>query len=149
MAKKVESDEERDRRVLLVGEYVMNTGSSTRKTASFFTKTYFSISNATVSDYCGRYLKMRPKDVDILRGKIDANMVLDAKNPLVRKRILDNTKLFLTGLTVNEVAQKRNLSFWTFYRDLNTRLKMIDYNLYLEVQDLLTLDSKRNLRNVK
>ena len=46
-----DNDEERDRRVELVGEYYLQTpNASVRSTANYFTEHYFTISGATVSN---------------------------------------------------------------------------------------------------
>ena len=57
MASKVETAEERDKRIIMVGEYIEKTGASARKTAEVFSRTCFKISNVTVSDYLQRFIK--------------------------------------------------------------------------------------------
>ena len=66
MAQTVFSDEERDRRIDLVGEYRVHTGESTRNIAKYFSFTQFKISNATVSDYLERYKKRHPENKAII-----------------------------------------------------------------------------------
>ena len=70
MARTVDNEDERLRRIIMVGKYVAETGSSTRKTAKYFTENYFPISNYTVSDYCNRYKKLEPA----LKDKIESSM---------------------------------------------------------------------------
>lgn len=149
MAQNIEDEEERNRRVLMVGEYIKVTGASTRKTAQYFTKTYFPISNATVSDYCARFMKLRPAEVDELREKINSNAPKTINDPEIKKRVLENTKLFLSGLTVNEIVESTNQDFWTVYRDLTKRLKLISLELYEEVAASLVEDTRKNLKNAK
>lgn len=149
MAQNIKDEEERNRRVLMVGEYVKVTGASTRKTAQYFTKTYFHISNATVSDYCARFMKLRPDEVDELREKINSNAPKTINDPEIKKRVLENTKLFLSGLTVNEIVETTNQDFWTVYRDLTKRLKLISLELYEEVAASLVEDTRKNLKNAK
>ncbi len=149
MAGTLKNEEERNKRILMVGEYVKTTGSSTRKTAEYFTKTYFNISNATVSDYCVRYMKLRPEEVEELRDRIDSNIPKKIDDPEVEQRVLGNTILFLNGLTVSEIAEKTNQDFWTVYRDLTKRLRLLDSELYENVSSALTEDSRKNLRNAK
>ncbi len=149
MAQNIKDEEERNRRVLMVGEYVILTGTSTRKTAQYFSKNYFKISNSTVSDYCARYIKLRPAELDILRDKINSNMPKTIDNPEIKKRVLENTKLFLNGQTVDEIAESTNQDFWTVYRDLTKRLKLISPDLFEEVSSVLVDDTRKNLRNVK
>lgn len=149
MAQNIKDEEERNRRVLMVGEYVKVTGASTRKTAQYFTKTYFPICNATVSDYCARFMKLRPAEVDELREKINSNAPKTINDPEIKKRVLENTKLFLNGLTVNEIVETTNQDFWTVYRDLTKRLKLISPELYEEVAASLVEDTRKNLKNAK
>lgn len=148
MARKVESDEERLRRVILVGEHVKMTGDSTRKTAQYFTKTHFAISNCTVSDYCARYCKLRPAEVDILRGKIDGNIVRDISREEVRRRVDNVAKLFETGMNIQEIADAIGENFWVVYRDIHIRLPLVDSTFYEEkVKPVLHENSESNLRN--
>ncbi|MBR1385561.1 MAG: sporulation transcriptional regulator SpoIIID [Bacilli bacterium] len=149
MARTLTSEEERNERIIMIGEHIKETGDSTRKTARYFTKTYFPISNATVSDYSHRYMKISHEEVELLREKIDNNTVKDVKNEEVLKRVLLNAKLFLSGLTVLEVAEKTNTSFWTVYRDLTRRLKLVDLELYEEVKYKLTDSRCENLSHAK
>lgn len=149
MAGTLKSDEERQKRIIMVGEYVKETGQSTRKTAEHFTKTYFNISNATVSNYCVRYMKLRPDEVDELRGKINENTPKKIDDSIIAKRVLENAKLFLSGLTVSQIAEFNHQDFWSVYRDLTKRLKLLDREIYEEVALALAENSSRNLRNAK
>jgi len=141
MARTVENEEERERRIILVGEYVKETGASTRKTAEYFSKTYFKISNCTVSDYCARYCKMRPDELELLRGKIESNMDLGVSDPKVRQRVELNVSLFEQGLTIQEIAEKTNTSFWTVYRDVSYRYQIIDPVGFEEIKHKLSENS--------
>ncbi len=146
MARKVESEEERIRRIILVGQYLEKTGESTRKIAKHFTETYFNISNCTVSDYCHRYMTMRPEEVDIIKGRIDANAEKTVNDPVVRKRVLDNAELYRSGMTVEEISIATGVDFWTIYRDLKRRLPIIDASLYEnEIKPLLIENSSENI----
>lgn len=149
MARTLKDDEERKRRILLIGEYVKNTGSSTRETAKHFTRTFFPISNATVSAYCYRYMEMRPEEVDALRERITENTVKSVQDKDVAERVEKNADLFLEGLTVNEIAERTKVSFWTVYKDLTIRLKVLNPAKHIDVQEKLLENSIRNLRNVK
>lgn len=148
MARTVKDDRERERRIIMVGEYVMNTGSSTRKTATYFTEIYFPISNYTVSDYCARYCKMNPEDVDVLRGKINANKAQDINQEGVKKRVMLVTELFENGLNVEQISEKLEQDFWVIYRDLRTRLPLIDNERYeQEIKPRLIEHSMENLKH--
>ena len=126
MARKVETDEERERRIILVGEYVINTGASTRKAAEYFSDNFFAISNYTISDYCKRYCKMNPKSLEIMRKRIDDNTPNDISCEDVRKRVLISAELFKEGINMEEIANTIGCSFWTTYRDLTKRFKILD-----------------------
>ncbi len=126
MARKVETDEERERRIILVGEYVINTGASTRKAAEYFSDNFFAISNYTISDYCKRYCKMNPKSLEIMSKRIDDNTPNDISCEDVRKRVLISAELFKEGINMEEIANTIGCSFWTTYRDLTKRFKILD-----------------------
>lgn len=149
MANTLKNDEEREERVLLVGEYVKETGASTRKTAEYFTKTYFPISNYTVSDYCKRYMKMKPSEVELLKDKIDLNTAKSINDEAIRERVIRNADLLLSGLSINEIVSLTNVSFWTIYRDLTKRLQIVDNTKYNLVKELLIDHSKENLNHAK
>jgi len=147
MARTVQSEEEREKRIVLVGEYVKETGASTRETAKYFTKTHFHISNCTVSDYCARYCKMRPEEVDELRGKININTVKTVEDPEVRKRVEYHAALLANGMTIQEIAEATNSSFWVVYRDVNTRIQIVNPELYNEIiKPILSEHKEENLR---
>ena len=149
MASKVETDEERDKRIIMVGEYIEKTGASARKTAEVFSRTCFKISNVTVSDYLQRFIKMRPEEVSALKDSIDKNIVKDVTDKDIQKRVYENTKLFLSGMTIQEIADNTDTSFWTVYRDLTRRLKALDEEMAIEVKNRLEENRKSNLRRGK
>ena len=149
MASTLKNDEEREERVLLVGEYVKETGASTRKTAEYFTKTYFPISNYTVSDYCKRHMKMKPSEVELLKDKIDLNTAKSINDEAIRERVIRNADLLLSSLSINEIVSLTNVSFWTIYRDLTKRLQIVDNTKYNLVKELLIDHSKENLNHAK
>ena len=75
MAEKVQTDEERNRRVEIVGKTFLETGLSTRKLAKYISSDpqfNFKISNATVCDYIKRYLIYHPNDMEQINSLIDA-----------------------------------------------------------------------------
>ncbi len=150
MARKVESDEERERRVILVGKYVADTKSSTRDTADYFSRTYFPISNATVSDYCHRFMKLNREEVDTLTDVIDVNTVKSLDDEETRMRVEINVELFSCGLTIAEIVEKTDTSFWTVYRDINRRAKALDPVKYdADIKPRLLANSQANLDRKK
>lgn len=133
-------DEERERRIVLVAEYMLETGNSTRKTAEFFSKHLFKISNATVSDYLSRYEKNHPEEVAKYKKRFQIS------ESEIKERILKNVKYLLSGLTVIQISELTNESYWTIYRDLTVRLPKIDSALYDEVQSIMKEHSKENIK---
>jgi len=147
MAESLRTEDERNERVLLVGELFKETGLSTRKLANYITTHYFSISNYTVSDYLKRYVKLRPEEVKNIKEKIDNNTDWDVNNDEIRKRVEDNAELFEQGYTIEEIAKATDISYWTVYRDITRRIKKIDPDRYEEkIKPKLTADSLENIQ---
>ena len=57
-------DQERIRRIEIVGKYFLDTGSSTRDIADYISKNHFDISNKTVSVYIKKYAEIHPDKSD-------------------------------------------------------------------------------------
>lgn len=57
MAKIIQDEEERNRRINMVGDLCLNTGYSYRELADYLTKHYFKISFVTVKNYLENILK--------------------------------------------------------------------------------------------
>ena len=130
MAQTLKNDEERNERVLLVGELVKETGLSTRKLAAYLTNNFFPISNCTVSDYINRYCKMKPQEIDNIKAKINANTAAGLNKQEVVKRVKTNADLFEQGFTIDEIAKSTETSFWTVYRDITSRMRALDPDRY-------------------
>jgi putative DeoR family transcriptional regulator (stage III sporulation protein D) len=66
----------------------------------------------------------------------------------VDSRVLHEAKLMLDGKrTVREVARLIGFSKSTVHNDVAIRLKQIDYDLYLEIKELLEFNKKiRHIR---
>lgn len=148
MASKI-SDDERERRVYLVGTFFLEEKSSIRKTAAFFTENFFSISSATVHDYLNRFINKYPNTKEQILSIIESNKEDSIEKHEVRERILKNLKLALNGYTVEEISVRTNTSYWTVYRDLRERLPKIDEEYYKQVVLLLNENKERNLRHGK
>lgn len=147
MAATVGNYDERRERIIMVAEYVMATGSSSRNTADFFSKNYFNISNATVSEYCKEYEKLFPLRKDEIRSAIEKNKEKTIKDPEVLDRVLLNTNLVLEhGLSIAEISQTTGVNYWTVYKDLTERLKMVDESLYYQVRERFKENSLENIK---
>lgn len=127
MARNLKDDEERNKRVLEVAEYVIKTGASTRQTAKYFTENKYSISNATVNDYLRNRLPKLNKELAIEVDKIlKANTPKTVEVVEVRKRIYQAVSLLFQDYTISEIAKELNSTFDIIYDDLTIRLPKIE-----------------------
>ena len=69
---------------------------------------------------------MNPKSLEIMRKRIDDNTPNDISCEDVRKRVLISAELFKEGINMEEIANTIGCSFWTTYRDLTKRFKLLD-----------------------
>lgn len=145
MAQTVSNDEERERRIDVVGEYRVKTGESTRNIAKYFTNTEFEISNATVQDYIERYKKKHPESKAIIDAQTQENIPKTVKDPQIKIRALKIADLILYGCTIEEISEKTKLPYWVVYRDIKNRLPMIDKKMSDEINALLKSRSAENL----
>lgn len=147
MAANVSSWEERERRILMVGEYFLaNNGMSTRQAAKYFSANFFSISNATIHDYLQKYKIMVEKDAEKIQNMMDNNKPETISDEKIKKRVLNATRKFMEeNKTIEQVAQELNESFWTVYRDLTDRLQYLDVTLYMQISEEM---EKRSLENL-
>lgn len=140
MATTVPSQMERDRRIILVGDYFLNTGYSTRKISRIFSsdnENYFKISNATVCDYINRYKLYYPDKAEQIDSLIEANKGSSIKNPLVIKRLSEVYNLAIRGFNITEISEKLGVGYWTIYYDIYIRLNKIDKTKYNEVVEFI------------
>ena len=147
MDKNLTEEEVRKKRIVLVGEYFLKTGESTRKISEYFTKNFFHISNYTVHEYIIKYAKMNPKNkeaIDKLIYELKANSI---KKPNVARRVLLVADLLKEGFTLNEISEKLKEDYWTIYRDANVRLFKLDPVKQKEVREILKNNSLNNLNN--
>jgi len=146
----VENDEMLRERVLQVADYVIENGTSTRKTADYFTKNFFSISNATVHTY----LADRLKYIDLWKYQ-QVKTILDGNHPKgvedtdVQRRVYQVASLLLQGYTISEIAVRLNSTVDTIYDDITSRLKKIEQDEVLleRIQFILQEHSRNNLCN--
>lgn len=147
MAANVSSDEERQRRIILVGEFFLNNSDvSVRKAAKYFSEKFFPISIATVHDYLQRYKEKFTTNADEIEKIMKNNCPETINDPKVRKRVLTCTEMFLwQDKNIDQVAEDLGETFWTIYRDLTVRLKTIDPELYQLVMDKTNFNRQNNL----
>lgn len=145
------NNEERERRIKLVIDYIIETGASYRETARFFTENYFKISHVTVKDYCDRIIARNTEIGKKLKEVIEGNTEKGIDDDAI-KRILNVSDIYVsTDFTISEIAENLGLSYWTVYRDITSRIKKINVDLpkgFLEkIDEKLEFDRISNLKN--
>lgn len=138
--RELERQNELEERIIAVCEYIINNNSSYRKAGS-----EFGVSVATVSDYCQRFAKLKPQRYQELKKIIDKNTEPTIKDDNVKKRVLENAKLIVSGKTIEEISEETGIDYWVVYRDIKNRLKNVDSELYEEVSQVLQFRKNANL----
>ena len=138
--RELERQNELEERIIAVCEYIINNNSSYRKAGS-----EFGVSVATVSDYCQRFAKLKPQRYQELKKVIDKNTEPTIKDDNVKKRVLENAKLIVSGKTIEEISEETGIDYWVVYRDIKNRLKNVDSELYEEVSQVLQFRKNANL----
>lgn len=147
MARTVGNDEEREQRIQMVGEYVIQTGSSTRETTAFFSENFFSISNYTVHEYIKLFIKKYPQRKEELQKAIEGNKEQTIDNPEVYNRVMYNASLVINAnMSIEEISQTTGVNYWIVYRDLTDRLKRINEELYYTVKSIFEENKNGNLK---
>lgn len=144
------SDEEIKQRVLEVADYTIETGSSTRKTASYFTENRFPISNCTVSKYLTeRLVKIDLERYKLVKQVIGHNTPKDVTSIEVQKRIYRAVTLLLQGLTISQIAEEMGETFDIIYDDLTRRVLLIEKNpeVLFQIKEQLSLNRLSTLNN--
>lgn len=146
------NDKERERRIKLVTQYVVQTGASYRETAKFFTDNYFKISHVTVKDYCSRVINQNTEIGKKLEKIIEENTEKGINDDDVIKRIMNVSNIYASAdFTISEIAENLEIPYWTVYRDITSRIKKINVDLpegLLEkIDEKLEIDRLNNLKN--
>ena len=95
-------------------------------------------------------MTLNREEVDALTDAIDVNTVKNLDDEETRKRVKINVELFSCGLTIAEIAEKIDTSFWTVYRDINRRAKALDPVKYdADIKPRLLANSQANLDRKK
>lgn len=151
MAANIKNEDERDRRIIMISEFIIqHPEMSTRKVAEYFSKNYFSISNATVYDYFERYKRMRPDDKQIIEQIMSNNRAKGITDANVVNRVkIVTQKLLYEDKTVNQIAEELNIGFWTVYYDLTERLPLLSNELYKLVEEKMNGRVMSNLNKNK
>ncbi len=140
------TDEEREERINLVGEYyTMNPDASVRSTAKYFSNQGMFMSYVTVQDYIQRYKKRHPEKSDLVQQVIDSRKPLTVENQEIRNRIINEAKLVIEGYTIANISEVMSVDYWTVVRDLAKRLPLLDMELYEQVKTIMNQNSMDNL----
>jgi hypothetical protein len=140
------TDEEREERVNLVGEYITaNPNASVRSTAKHFQEIGFSMSYVTVQDYIQRYKKRHPEKSDYIQQIVDSRKPLTVESEETKERILREANMVIEGYTLANISDLESIEYWTVVRDLGKRLPLLDKELYEQVKAILTQNSMDNL----
>lgn len=135
------TEEERDKLILEIADYIIETVASTRKAAE-----KFGISNYSVSDYMNNRLqRINFEKYKQVKSVLDGNKPKTIADPNIRKRILEEAKLINSGMTAAEVAQYFGISVDVIHDDLTSRLPKIDEDLAHCVAERLKMNSMNNL----
>lgn len=136
--------EERDKLILEIADYIIDTGASTRKAAE-----KFGVSNFSVSDYMNNRLKeIDSKKHESVRNVLDGNKPKTIADEEIANRIKEEVKLLCSGMTANDIAEQLGISVDVIHDDLTTRLSKIDAELASTVAVILKANSLNNLENV-
>lgn len=137
MARRLHDDDERARRIELVGDIFLKTGYSTRTLSRLISNDIehgFKISNATVSTYINEYKAKHHDKSEQIEYLISINNGSSVEDPNVVKRVYNVAKRIIDGETIDDIARKLGESYWVIYYDINLRLSQIDPKLYAEVK---------------
>ncbi len=69
------------------------------------------------------------------------------ENKIKERVLLEANHMIKTNDTIREIAKKKGVSKSTVHKDLKERLKLIDLNLYKEVQKIIKHHT--NIRHIK
>jgi len=125
MAANIKDPEEREKRIIMIGEYFKETGLPTRQIADYFTANHFQISNKTVHQYINKYMELHPQDNDEIKEKIDNNTEKGIEDNKVKCRVFRAAKLVLEGHNMKEIAELLETTPKVIERDLDRRLKLM------------------------
>lgn len=146
-------DEKRKELILKVAEYAVMNEASTREIANVF---WFS--HVTAHNLLTKGLKKLCEEdstkenlnlYNEVQEVLDNNKAKSIEDENIKNRVIRATKLFISGLTIDEIAQELDSTFFTVYRDLTVRLPKIedmDKDILKKVSDTLKQNKEENLK---
>lgn len=150
MAKIIQDEEERNRRINMVGDLCLNTGYSYRELADYLTKHYFKISFVTVKNYLEKYIKMHPDKKEEINSIILENTITNFKNDeKIKNRIYKEAELIEAGYTIEKIASALLISQSVVSRDMSVRFSVMEPERYENIVKILSENSLNNLYNIK
>ncbi len=149
MASKL-TEEERNERIKMVGEYYVNTpDASVRSTVEHFKKQNINISVFTVSKYIEKYKKLYPQKAKMVQEVVDSRKPKTVDDNEIKERVLKEAKMVLEGFTIDQIANLTDTEYWVVYRDLGQRLEKVDIELYAAVCVIMNQNSLENINHNK
>lgn len=143
-------ENERNRRINLVGEYFEKTGDSARQISYYFTKYEFPISKTTVQEYIQIYKRKTNKEkIDDL---INKNKGQTLEDDGVIERVFMVSRLAIEGYSMKEISEILDISESTVERDIFVRLNQIcihDEDLQIYYRVVLKCMCKHRLNAIK
>ena len=144
--------EERQELILSVAKYAVLTGLSTRKLASVFHVSNFTIHSILTNQLerlCNETKKQEHFELyNEVQEVLKANKAFTVDDINIKTRILMAAKLLIQGKKVSEIAEILESSFYTIYRDLTVRLPRVmgvDESLVIQVKKQLQENKEINL----
>lgn len=145
--------DERKEFVLTVAKYFVLTGKSTRQLADIFKVSNYTIHSILTKQLEQLYLETKNKDHFDLYKEVQEVLEKNKNNKSVedkevRKRVLEASKLLLSGKIISEIAEILQVSFYTIYRDLTVRLPKIngiDSDIIDNVKQTMQVNKEFNL----
>ena len=146
-------DAQRKELIIKVAKYAVMYEASTRKIGKVF-----GFSNVTAHNLLTKGLerlcKEEPTKENIslyneVQEILDNNKAKSIEDETIKNRVLKVTELFIKGLTIDEIAQDLDSTFFTVYRDLTVRLPKIEgveTEVLKKVSETLKNNSEENLK---
>ena len=146
-------DEKRKELIIKVATYAVLHEASTREVGRVFHFSNVTAHNILTKDFkklCEEHpTKERIDLYNEVQDVLEKNKAKSIEDENTKNRVLKVTELFIKGLTIDEIAQDLDSTFFTVYRDLTVRLpklENIDKNILKQVSEMLKNNKEENLK---